>query len=299
MSPQFDLVHLRTFVAIADCGGFGRAASVLRTSQPSVSQHVRALERAVGRPLVERSGRSTRFTPSGEALLAEARGILAVHDAAVRRLAEVPASSLTFGATEHAADHVLPTLLTELRPLFPGRDLVFRLDRSTELAEDIGRGALDLALILGSGSSVGAVEVGTLPLLWLSSPDWSLRDDDHLSLVAFQEPCNLRQQALRALEVTGRAVRIAAESTHLEGVLAATRAGLGVALLPVVRSIPANLVRVGGLPEQGSVPLRLAARRGLDPEPEHVAATALRRFFRDSTAAPPAGDLARPLSPAT
>ncbi|MFL1382328.1 MULTISPECIES: LysR family transcriptional regulator [unclassified Nocardiopsis] len=299
MSPQFDLVHLRTFVAIADCGGFGRAASVLRTSQPSVSQHVRALERAVGRPLVERSGRSTRFTPAGEALLAEARCILAVHDAAVRRLAEVPASSLTFGATEHAADHVLPTLLTELRPLFPGRDLVFRLDRSTELAEDVGRGALDLALILGSGSPVGAVEVGALPLLWLSSPDWSLHDDgDQLSVVAFQEPCNLRQQALRALEVTGRAVRIAAEATNLEGVLAAARAGLGVALLPVVRSIPAGLVRVGGLPEQGSVPLRLAARRGLDPEPERVAATALRRFFRDSTA-PPVDGLARPLSPAT
>ncbi|MFD0888921.1 LysR family transcriptional regulator, partial [Streptosporangium algeriense] len=56
MGALLDLVQLRTFVAIAECGGFGRAASALRTSQPTVSQHVRSLERVVGRPLVERAG---------------------------------------------------------------------------------------------------------------------------------------------------------------------------------------------------------------------------------------------------
>ena len=48
MSEILDIVPLRTFVAISDRGGFGRVASALHLSQPSVSQHVRLLERRLG-----------------------------------------------------------------------------------------------------------------------------------------------------------------------------------------------------------------------------------------------------------
>lgn len=61
--PVLDLVALRSLTAIADCGGFHRAAQVLALSQSAVSQHVRKLEKTLGRPVVEREGRGTRFTP--------------------------------------------------------------------------------------------------------------------------------------------------------------------------------------------------------------------------------------------
>ncbi|MFI5428938.1 LysR family transcriptional regulator [Aeromicrobium sp. UC242_57] len=63
MAATLDLIHLRSFVAISDCGGFGRAATVLHMSQPTVSQHVRALEKRLGQPLVEKHGRGVRFHP--------------------------------------------------------------------------------------------------------------------------------------------------------------------------------------------------------------------------------------------
>jgi molybdate transport repressor ModE-like protein len=77
MTDPLDLVHLRTLVEIADCGGFHRAAAALHLSQSTVSQHVRALEKVFREPLVHKSGRGTAFTPAGDALLVEARRILA------------------------------------------------------------------------------------------------------------------------------------------------------------------------------------------------------------------------------
>jgi len=86
MDGTLDIALLRTFVAISDHGGFGRAAVALQRSQPTVSQHVRTLERRLGRPLVEKDGRGARFTATGERLLVEARRIIAAHDGALARL---------------------------------------------------------------------------------------------------------------------------------------------------------------------------------------------------------------------
>jgi peptide/nickel transport system permease protein len=80
-----DMAPLRSFVAVAENGGFMRAAAVLHLSQAAISQHVRRLESAVGRPLVERSGRGSKFTKDGEQLLEYARRILALHDDASDR----------------------------------------------------------------------------------------------------------------------------------------------------------------------------------------------------------------------
>ena len=53
MTRVLDIAPLRSFVAVADVGGFQRAADMLHLSQGAVSQHVRRLESAIGRPLVE------------------------------------------------------------------------------------------------------------------------------------------------------------------------------------------------------------------------------------------------------
>src|SRR3954447_23711681 len=84
MGAVLDIAPLRSLVAVADCGGFQRAATSLHLSQGAVSQHVRRLEAAVGRPLVERHGRGSRFTVAGELLVAQARRLLDLHDETLR-----------------------------------------------------------------------------------------------------------------------------------------------------------------------------------------------------------------------
>ncbi|MFI5842707.1 LysR family transcriptional regulator [Catenuloplanes sp. NPDC051500] len=279
MSDPLDLIHLRSLVAIADCGGFHRAAAALRLSQSTVSQHVRLLERRLKEPLVEKSGRGTRLTAAGEALLVEARRILAVHDESLARLEVRAERDMVVGCTEHAADRMLPPFLAVLRHAFPGRTVRFRLDRSTRLADDVARGALDLAVVLGGAEPSGA-QITMLPLSWFAARHAPLpAAGEPFPVVAFEEPCGLRQKALQALDSAGHVTTITAESTSLDGVLAAVRAGLGIALLPSTGRTPSGLVALRHLPALDPVALEIVTRRGIDPDIRRTAFEAGRDFF--------------------
>ncbi len=281
MADILEIAHLRTFVAIAECGGFGRAAASLHLSQPAVSQHVRQLEKRVGQPLVNRDGRKTRFTISGEALLVEARRILAVHDDALLRLDVDQVRPMVIGSTETAADQILPEVLRTIRSAYPGRGVQFYIDRSTQVSEAVGRGEVDLAVILGFGPETLGTSVGALQLQWYSAPAWrGPQPGESIQLVAYVEPCGMRQRALHELNAAGYKVEIAVESVSLEGVMAAARAGLGVAVLPAagIRP-PAGLEVRPSLPVLGQIGVNLAARRGLETQLELTAREALTGFF--------------------
>jgi len=280
MTNSLDIDHLRTLVAIAECGGFSRAAAVRHVSQPALSQHVRLLERGLKRKLFEKDGRVMRFTPAGEEVLAEARQILAVHDQAMERLTVPKARTIVVGCTEHAAEQVLPEMLRVLSTAFPGATTRFEIGRSTALADAVTKGVLDLAFVLDPGPAGAGHEVARLPLTWYAAPSWAPpADDEPWPLVAFEEPCGLRERALVALDGEGHRVVVAAQSSTLEGVTAGVRAGIGVALLPSSGGRPHGLVVRDDLPETGETSLRMVVRRGLEPDVELAAAEAVARFF--------------------
>lgn len=64
------LTALRAFMATAELRNFSQAARVLNVTHAAVAQQVRALEEALGRPLVQREGRGVSLTADGEQLAA-------------------------------------------------------------------------------------------------------------------------------------------------------------------------------------------------------------------------------------
>ncbi|MFT4084004.1 MAG: LysR family transcriptional regulator [Nocardioides sp.] len=280
MTNSLDIEHLRTLIAIAECGGFSKAATVRHLSQPALSQHVRLLERGLKRKLFVKDGRQMRFTAEGDRVLAEARHLVEMHDEVMRRLAVEQHTAITVGSTEHAAEQVLPEMLRVIRDAFPDATTRFEIGRSTRLADEITRGTLDLAFVLDPSGSGAGHEVGQLPLHWYAAPGWTPPEPGRpLHLVAFEEPCGLREQALQLLSAAGRMVEVTAQSSTLEGVLAGVRAGLGVALLPSAGGRPFGLTRRRDLPTAGTAALRLIARRGLDPAVAETARIAGETFF--------------------
>ena len=76
-----EIAELRAFCAAVDLGSLGRAARLLRVSQPALSKRLRALEAVAGARLLERSPRGVLPTPAGNQLYAEARKLLAQAEA--------------------------------------------------------------------------------------------------------------------------------------------------------------------------------------------------------------------------
>ncbi|HEV7845450.1 MAG TPA: LysR family transcriptional regulator, partial [Thermoleophilaceae bacterium] len=112
---SLDLAELRAFCAAVDLGSLGRAARLLRVSQPALSKRMRAVEAVVGTRLVERSPRGISPTPAGTRLYVEARKLLAQAEAVddlVRGLSGEEAP-VRLAASHTIAEFVLPGPLVD------------------------------------------------------------------------------------------------------------------------------------------------------------------------------------------
>ncbi len=264
-SSTLDIAPLRSLVAVADCGGFHRAAAVLHLTQSAVSQHVRKLETAIGEPVVRRAGRGVVFTDRGTQLLVHARRILAAHDAAVDDLIAGQARTVILGVTEHGADLILPSITTALRSHLPDWSVRVRFDRNVYLAESVDRGSMDLAVILDGSGLDRANAVGTVRLQWVAARGYKASAAGSLQVMTFTEPCTLRAPMFSALHTLGRQYQIVGESPDLSGLYAGLRSGLGMALLPIIGWLPDGIAPVEVMPAANLATLSVVGRRGLDP----------------------------------
>ena len=112
---SLDLAELRAFCAAIDLGSLGRAARLMRVSQPALSKRMRTIETVVGTRLVERSPRGIVPTPAGTKLYVEARKLLAQAEAVddlVRGLSGEEAP-VRLAASHTIAEFVLPGPLVD------------------------------------------------------------------------------------------------------------------------------------------------------------------------------------------
>jgi DNA-binding transcriptional LysR family regulator len=282
MGQVLDIAPLRSVVAVADCGGFHRAAAVLHMTQSAVSQHVRRVEAVVGGPVVERSGRGVAFTELGHRVLGHARTILTAHDAALAELGSAEERVLLIGATEHGADVMLPGLIAALSERLPEWRVRFRLDRNVMLADAIEQGLVDLAVMLDGSGLDPTNASGMVALKWVSARSGSTPANEPLPVVMYSEPCTLREPTFAALDRIGVPYRIAAESADLSGLFAAVRSGLGVALLPMIGRLPDGLCLAEGLPPTNRASVFVRGRAGVDPDVLDAVERAVRDILDES-----------------
>src|SRR5438034_8242297 len=83
---RFDLRHLRSFRAVAKYGSLGRAAAVMKVTQPALSRQMRELEYDVSVQLLERGTRGMELTAAGEVFLGDVQSVLAIVDHVPREM---------------------------------------------------------------------------------------------------------------------------------------------------------------------------------------------------------------------
>ena len=131
-------------------GSFSAAAEALHITQSAVSQHVAALEREVGLPMVERSTRPIGLTEAGHTLVTHARAVLARLDDAEQELAQIAGrwrGRLRFGSFPTALTTFVPTAVTRFKERHPEVTLTVIDEHLQRLLPRLKHGELDLALI--------------------------------------------------------------------------------------------------------------------------------------------------------
>jgi DNA-binding transcriptional LysR family regulator len=110
-----DIAELRAFCAAVDLGSLGRAARLLRLSQPALSKRLRALEALAGARLLDRSPRGVTPTPAGSRLYVEARKLLVQAEAVEELMAGLSGEDapIRLAASHTIAEFVLPGPLVE------------------------------------------------------------------------------------------------------------------------------------------------------------------------------------------
>ncbi|TQC45024.1 LysR family transcriptional regulator [Rhodococcus sp. WS4] len=144
--------HIVSFITIAEELHFGRAASRLHLTQPSLSAQLQKLEKSLGVRLVARTSHEVKLTSAGREFEAQARLIVTQMEKAARiarATADGRSGTLSVGYNMPASRHVLPSALAKMSAVHP--DVVVSLweKRTGPQLADLADGTLDIALVYG------------------------------------------------------------------------------------------------------------------------------------------------------
>ncbi|MEL6684095.1 MAG: LysR family transcriptional regulator [Pseudomonadota bacterium] len=142
----FDWNQVRAFLVIAEEGSFSAAARVLKTSQPTMSRQIGALEETLGVTLFERSVRGLTLTETGRDLIDHVR-VMGEAATLISMAAEGKSQDVTGEVTVTCTDlmstTILPRVLKPLRETAPSIQVRVLASRKVE---DLMERAADIAI---------------------------------------------------------------------------------------------------------------------------------------------------------
>ncbi|MGQ7859276.1 LysR family transcriptional regulator [Pseudomonas sp. 32A] len=262
--PSIDTEVLRTFVAIADQGGFTRAGEQVNRTQSAVSMQMKRLEEDVlQRKLFERDGRQVRLTPEGQVLLGYARRILKLHSEVFNTLREPHMVGLVrIGTPDDYVMRYLPGILKRFSKAYPLIQIEMHCESSPVLMQ-----RRDLALTVISrepGNEMGEL-LRNERMVWVAAPCFCLDDHSALPLAISGMDSFCTQWTRAALDAIGRDYRLAYHSSNGAAIQAVVGAGLAVTVS--MESLVTEDLRVlgseEGFPPLPSVNLRLLRNPGM------------------------------------
>jgi DNA-binding transcriptional LysR family regulator len=141
--------QLRALVQLRRQGTMRGAARALGYTPGAISQQLATLERALGTPLLQRTGRRVRFTDAGTALAGHAQRILDIENEAVSDLehdTQEARGDLHVGVFATAAVDILPGVLARARHRHAGLAVHTREVEVDDIHRSVASGAVDLAV---------------------------------------------------------------------------------------------------------------------------------------------------------
>lgn len=241
------LRQMQYVLAVADLGGFRRAAVACHVSQPSLSAQVAHAESALGVRVFERNRRRVRVSAAGLAIVAQARAVLvAAGDLRElgRQLADPFTGTLRVGVIPTISPYLLPEIAPGLARAYPRLTIVWREDHTGGLVRDVNAGTLDAAVV-ALEADLGTLDHAVLlrdPFLLAAAPEHPLAtpkrrartdDLDGVGVLVLDDGHCFRDQALQLCARVG-AHEAGYRATSLATLVQMASAGRSVTLLPSI-----------------------------------------------------------------
>lgn len=220
-------------------GSFVSAAARLNTTQSNISKRIQELETAFGYPVFDRSRKSIRLTPNGEALWEMCDSLLRVHGE-MRSLgvaASAESGLLHIGVTETVALTWLPRLCEGLRDRFPNLTVMTHVSDAFQLNAMLQAREVDLVIAPRKHTMPDAetVALETLRKSWLASPRLvrqasalSKKDIAALPLLSHRDSSAADNLITRELRKDNLAPRFVAQCNSLSVLAKMAIAGMGM-----------------------------------------------------------------------
>jgi DNA-binding transcriptional LysR family regulator len=224
-----ELAELRAFCAAVDLGSLGKAARLLRVSQPALSKRLRALEALTGSRLLERSTQGVTPTAAGRRLYEAARRLLAEAEAVEALMDGLDADQapVRLTASPTMAEFVLPAILV---------DLESRHERHLSVELSIANSSAARNLVLEGRAELGvlAAEESDAEVAGLcESPFW---EDEIVVGVPVGHPWAEREE-IDPEELVGARMIMRDPGASSRGVVTRTLESLGLSLAPPLAEI--------------------------------------------------------------
>ncbi|KAF0822618.1 LysR family transcriptional regulator [Cytobacillus firmus] len=143
---------LKTFVTLAEVKNFTKTAELLLMSQPSVSLHIKNLEKEFQTKLFQRSPKYLKITPSGEILYDRAKQMITIYEQTRQEILDQQHSikgDLKIASSFTIGEYVLPPLLLDLQNQYPELNLHVTIANTEEVVQSTRSHHVDIGLIEG------------------------------------------------------------------------------------------------------------------------------------------------------
>jgi len=279
---KLDLHSLIVFYQVASVGSVTAAADAMCLTQPTVTYHLRSLERNTGVKLLDVRRQKVSLTQAGRGLLAYASQIYRQMADAEQYLENLKETSYRVGVCTTFCNCLIP-VVARFKKQYPGVKLILRSAPSEEVRRDVLNSEVDIGIVVGTDGEDPRVRTVTLSsrerLVLVAAPQNPItrRKRLHLAsicghpLVLGPETSATRQMILRRLRLggCGTPAPIIVEVNNSEWGINLVENGQGVGLhhvCSVQKSIEAG--RLKALSLVGEIHVRAEALLRADA-PEH------------------------------
>ncbi|GAB4056795.1 LysR family transcriptional regulator [Uliginosibacterium sediminicola] len=282
---KIDFDGIQAFVAIAELGGFGKAAEQLHLTQTALTRRIQKLEDYLGVKLLDRTTRSVALTAVGREFLPRAKGFVVEMSEAIGNLKDLSRSGrgdFCVACVPTMASHALPAVISDYSAAYPGNRIRILDTNAFDVRKAVLSGQAELGVGIPMDAHPEILEISLLeePYMFFCRQEHPLSAQGSVTWADMREAELIMISSLSVNRVfldyqlakQGISLRGAYEVQHLATAIGLVAAGVGTAILP------ASTLQAGARPGVLSIPL-------VGPQVQRTIVLILRR---NTTLSPPA-----------